>query len=56
VLKGAEAIDRTAINAWEDKDFVKAVRATGRKNPIMAALWTEVCSVFPALEALRGRV
>jgi nicotinamidase-related amidase len=45
-------IDRTAINAWEDADFVAAVRATGRKKLIMAALWTEVCLVHPALDAL----
>jgi nicotinamidase-related amidase len=52
VLTGIEPIDRTAINAWEDEDFVKAVRATGRKKLIMAALWTEVCLVFPGLDAL----
>jgi nicotinamidase-related amidase len=46
-------IDRTAINAWEDEDFVAAVKATGRKKLIMVALWTEVCLVFPALDALR---
>jgi nicotinamidase-related amidase len=53
VLSGIEPIDRTAINAWEDEDFVKAVKATGRKKLIMAALWTEVCLVFPGLDALR---
>lgn len=46
-------IDRTSINAWEDADFVAAVRATGRKKLIMAALWTEVCLVHPALDALQ---
>lgn len=46
-------IDRTAINAWEDEDFVAAVRATGRNKLIMVALWTEVCLVFPALDALK---
>jgi nicotinamidase-related amidase len=51
-LPGVEAIDRTAINAWEDDDFVAAVKATGRKKLIMAALWTEVCLAFPALDAL----
>jgi nicotinamidase-related amidase len=51
---GIEAIDRTSINAWEDADFVAAVRATGRKKLVMAALWTEVCLVFPALDALRA--
>ena len=46
-------IDRTSINAWEDEDFVAAVRATGRRKLIMAALWTEVCLVHPGLDALK---
>jgi nicotinamidase-related amidase len=53
VLPGVVPIDRTAINAWEDEDFVAAVKATGRRKLIMVALWTEVCLVFPALDALR---
>lgn len=52
VLPGVQPIDRTSINGWEDEDFVAAVAATGRKNLIMVALWTEVCLVFPALDAL----
>ncbi|OYY92004.1 MAG: hydrolase [Sphingomonas sp. 28-66-16] len=54
VLGDVRPIDRTAINAWEDDDFVAAVKATGRKKLIMVALWTEVCLVFPALDALRA--
>jgi Isochorismatase family len=53
VLGGLEPIDRTSINAWEDNEFVAAVKATGRKKLIMAALWTEVCLVLPALDALK---
>ncbi|EJL06712.1 isochorismatase family protein, partial [Pseudomonas chlororaphis subsp. aureofaciens 30-84] len=45
-------IERTSMNSWEDKKLVDAVKATGRKKLIMAALWTEVCLNFPALEAL----
>lgn len=52
VLPDVPIIDRTSINAWEDEDFVAAVQATGRKKLIMAALWTEVCLVHPALDAL----
>lgn len=52
VLTEAKPIDRTSINAWEDEEFVRAVRATGRKKLIMAALWTEVCLVHPALDAI----
>jgi nicotinamidase-related amidase len=46
-------IDRTSINAWEDADFLAAVRATGRRKLILCALWTEMCMAFPALDALR---
>jgi nicotinamidase-related amidase len=53
VLAGVTPIDRTAINAWEDEDFVAAVKAIGRRKLIMVALWTEVCLAFPALDALR---
>jgi len=52
-LPGVESIDRTSINAWEDADFVRAVRVTGRQNLIMGALWTEVCLAFPALDAMK---
>ena len=53
VLDGIEAIDRTTINAWEDVEFVEAVKATGRKKLLMTALWTEACLTFPTLDALR---
>jgi nicotinamidase-related amidase len=52
-LDGIEALDRTTINAWEDTDFVDAVKATGRKKLLMTALWTEACLSFPTLDALR---
>ncbi len=52
VLTGIESLDRTTINAWEDEEFVKAVKATGRKKLIMAALWTEACLTFPSLDAM----
>jgi nicotinamidase-related amidase len=53
VLKDVEPIDRTTINAWEDEDFLRAIKATGRKKLIMAALWTEACLTFPSLDAMR---
>jgi nicotinamidase-related amidase len=39
------------VNAWDNPDFVKAVRATGKKTLIMAGVWTSVCVMFPALDA-----
>lgn len=53
VLADTVSYDRTSINAWEDKEFYEAVKATGRKKLIMAALWTEACLTFPALDALK---
>lgn len=42
------------INAWDNEDFVKAVKATGRKQLIIAGVVTEVCVAFPALSALEA--
>ncbi len=53
VLSREKELDRTTINAWEDKEFLEAVEATGRKKLIMCALWTEACLIFPSLDALR---
>ncbi len=40
------------INAWDNADFVAAVKATGKKQLIIAGVVTEVCVAFPALSAL----
>ncbi|WP_322520708.1 isochorismate family cysteine hydrolase YcaC [Guyparkeria halophila] len=40
------------INAWDNDDFVEAVRATGKKQLIIAGIVTEVCVAFPTLSAL----
>jgi nicotinamidase-related amidase len=42
------------INAWDNEDFVKAVRATGRKQLIIAGVVTDVCVAFPALSAIEA--
>lgn len=47
-----KAIDRTTINAWQDKNVVSAVKKTGRKKILMAGLWTDNCVMLPALAAL----
>ncbi len=51
VFPGQEIIDRTVINTWEDKVTVDAVKATGRKQLIIAGLWTEICVAMPAIQA-----
>lgn len=52
-LPNVDVYDRMSINAWQDQEFVDAVRATGRNKLIMGALWTEVCLAFPCLDAMR---
>lgn len=52
-LEGIVSYDRTTINAWEDKEFYEAVKATGRKKLLIAALWTEACLTFPTLDAIK---
>lgn len=39
------------VNAWDNDDFVRTVRATGRKTLLLAGVWTSVCVMFPALDA-----
>jgi nicotinamidase-related amidase len=53
LLEDYPPVDRTSTNAWEDADFLAAVRATGRRKLILCALWTEICMAFPALDAMR---
>jgi nicotinamidase-related amidase len=45
-------IERTSMNSWEDAKFVAEVERLGRKKLVIAALWTEVCLTFPALQAM----
>ena len=44
-----DPIERSSMNSWEDKAFVDAVKKTGRKKLVMAALWTEACLIFPTI-------
>jgi nicotinamidase-related amidase len=54
IFPDQEPVERSSMNSWEDAKLLEAVAATGRKKLIMAALWTEVCLTFPALEALQA--
>jgi nicotinamidase-related amidase len=47
-------VKRTGIvNAWADPNFSAAVRATGRKKLIMAAVTTDICLIFPAISVVQ---
>lgn len=40
------------INAWDNEDFVAAVKATGKKKLVVAGIVTDVCVSFVALSAM----
>lgn len=42
------------INAWDNDDFVNAIKATGKKQLIVAGVVTEVCVAFPVLSAIEA--
>ncbi|WP_327196906.1 isochorismatase family protein [Sphingopyxis sp. Root154] len=43
---------RGEINAWDNADFVAAVKATGRSTLIIAGTITSVCMAFPSISAV----
>ena len=45
-------INRTFINTWQDERVVEAVKKTGRKQLVMAALWTDICLAMPVIQSL----
>jgi nicotinamidase-related amidase len=52
VLPTQKPIGRTSLNSWEDPRVVEAVKKTGRKQLIIAALWTEICLAYPVIHSL----
>lgn len=52
VLPDQKPIDRTFINTWEDPKVTDIVKKSGRKQLILAALYTEICLAMPAIQAL----
>src|SRR5579863_1093060 len=52
VFPDQKPINRTYINAWEDPRVVEAVKKTGRKKLVIAALWSEMCLAMPAIHAM----
>lgn len=52
VFPDQKPIDRTFINTWEDPKVTDIVKKSGRKQLILAALWTEVCLAMPTIQAL----
>jgi len=52
VFPNQTTINRTFINAWEDNRVVDAVKDTGRKKLVIAALWSEMCLAMPGIHAM----
>src|SRR5580693_1980121 len=52
VFPDQKPINRTFINSWEDRRIVEAVKKTGRKKLVIAALWSEMCLAQPAIHAM----
>jgi len=46
-------IDRTTVDAWEDPNFIKAVRKTGRKRLVMGGVKTEASLAYTVVAALK---
>jgi len=49
---GADVIDRTSMNTWEDGRIAERVNQIGKNRLVFAGLWTSVCFVGPTLSAL----
>jgi nicotinamidase-related amidase len=54
VFPGQQPIERTSMNSWDDPAFRVAIEKTGKKNIILAGLWTEVCVAWPALNMIEA--
>src|ERR1700736_996645 len=52
VFPDQKPIDRTFINTWQDPKVVDIVKKSGRKQLVLAALYTEICLAMPAIQAL----
>jgi nicotinamidase-related amidase len=52
VFPGQPLIERSTMNSWDDRNFVAAVQATGRKKIVMSGLWTETCVALPTVQAI----
>jgi nicotinamidase-related amidase len=52
VFPDQKPIERSSMNAWDDKNFVAAIKATDRKKIVLTGLWTETCVALPTVQAI----
>src|ERR1700691_6079527 len=52
LFPGRTPIERSSMNAWDDDNFVAAIKKTGKKKIVLAGLWTETCVALPTIQAI----
>ena len=48
-----DLLERTSMNSWDDRKVRDALAANGRSKIVVSGLWTEVCNLMFALDAIR---
>lgn len=54
LMKDVQNIDRISLNAWQNREVIRAVEKTGRKKLLITGLWTSGCPTYTALDALKA--
>jgi nicotinamidase-related amidase len=52
IFPGQTPIERSSMNAWDDRNFVAAIEKSGKKKIVLAGLWTENCVALPTVQAI----
>ncbi|WP_296002341.1 hydrolase [Rugamonas sp.] len=52
VFPGADILERSSMNSWDDQKVRDALAANGQKKVVVSGLWTEVCNNSFALCAM----
>src|SRR3984893_17912962 len=47
-----DVIERSSMNAWDERNFVAAIERTGKKKIVLCGLWTETCVALPTIQAI----
>lgn len=53
VFPELDLLERTSMNSWDDRKVRDALKAAGRNKVVVSGLWTEVCNLMFALDAMR---
>src|SRR4030095_214167 len=49
IFPDQQPIERSSMNAWDDKNFVAAIQRTGKTKIVLSGLWTEICVALPTI-------